>query len=165
MPRYNNREPRAAPTASAYLTGLRMLARRELSVAQVRQRLAGRGYGEDDIAAAIARLTEERALDDTRVAAAIARTETGLKRRGRIRVRRQIEQAGIAPTTAREAVDAVFADLDDEAHIAAALARRLKGDRPIADDREFQRLYRYLVGQGFESGRVLKTLAVRRRAR
>ena len=53
------------------------------------------------------RLREERAIDDTRVAEAIARTATAIKRRGKLRVRREIEQAGIAPTVAREALDAV----------------------------------------------------------
>jgi regulatory protein len=165
MTRPFRRDPKTAPTASAYLAGLRLLARRELSESQVRQRLARRGYPDTDIGTAIARLKEERALDDSRVAGAIARTETGIRRRGRIRVRRQIEQAGIAADTAREAVDHVFADLDDDALLASSLARRLKDDRPIADDREFQRLYRYLVGQGFESHRVLEALSARRRPR
>jgi regulatory protein len=153
------------PTVSAYITGLRMLGRRELSEQQVRQRLARRGYERDEIDAAVERLRQERAIDDTRVAEAMARTETSIKRRGRLRVRRQIERAGISPETARAALDGVFADLDDDALLQAALGRRLRGDRPIADDREFQRLYRYLVTQGFESDRALKALAARRRPR
>jgi regulatory protein len=156
---------KTAPTASAYVAGLRLLGRRELSETQMRQRLARRGYPDADIATAVARLKEEHALDDRRVAGAMARTETAIKRRGRVRVRRQIEQAGIDADTAREAVDSVFADLDDDALLASSLARRLKDDRPIADEREFQRLYRYLVGQGFESHRVLAALAARRRPR
>ena len=47
----------------------------------------------------------------------------------------------------------------------AALAKRLRGRDTVADEREYQRLYRYLVGQGFESDRVLKALTLRRRAR
>ena len=31
------------------------------------------------------------------------------------------------------------------------------------DDRELQRLFRYLVGQGFESDRIMRTLTSRRR--
>ncbi len=99
--------------ASAYLDGLRMLARRELSEAQVRQRLARRGHEPESIDAAVERLKSERAIDDVRVAEAIARTETTVKRRGRLRVRRQIEHAGIAPATARRAVDEIFEDIDD----------------------------------------------------
>jgi regulatory protein len=157
------RSPKPEATAhSTYVAALRLLARRELSEAQIRQRLARKGFPDDEIDAAVERLKGERAIDDARVAAAIARTETGVKRRGQLRVRRQIESAGIAPETARAAVDAVFGEVDADALLLAALGRRLRGDRPIADDREFQRLYRFLVGQGFESDRVLRELRRRR---
>jgi regulatory protein len=138
-----------------------MLARRELSEAQVRQRLARRGHDEDAIDAAVARLIEERAIDDERVAAAIARTETSVRRRGRLRVRRQIEHAGIAAPTARRAVDEVFGDIDNDAYLQASLAKRLRGRETIGDDKAFQRLYRYLVGQGFESDQVVRALKAR----
>ena len=51
-----------------------MLARRELSAAGVRSRLADRGFAAAEIDAAVARLLESRALDDARVARAYART-------------------------------------------------------------------------------------------
>jgi len=140
-----------------------MLARRELSELQVRQRLARNGHDADAIDEAIARLREERAIDDERVAEAIARTETSVRRRGKLRVRMQIERAGIAKATAKRAVDDVFDAIDGAALLEASLAKRLRGRETIADDREFQRLYRYLIGQGFESDRVLKTLNARRR--
>jgi regulatory protein len=149
--------------ALAYTDGLKMLARRELSEQQVRQRLARKGHDRDAIDEAIARLREERAIDDARVAEAIARTETSVRRRGKIRVRMQIERAGIAKTTARQAIDDVFDGIDDAALLEASLRKRLRGRDTIADDREFQRLYRYLVGQGFESDRVLAALNPRRR--
>lgn len=150
---------------SARLAALKLLSRRELSEAQVRQRLARKGHAADEIDLAVEGLKRERAIDDERVAGAIARTETGVKRRGRIRVHQQIARAGIAAATAHRAIDETFADIDDDELLRSALSRRLKGDRPIADDREFQRLYRYLTGQGFSSDRVLKTLTSRRRTR
>ncbi len=160
-PDARSQEPEALFRA-AYVDGLKMLGRRELSEKQIRERLARKGHAEDDIDAAVQRLKAERAIDDTRVAEAIARTETTIKRRGKLRVKRQIEQAGIAPTVAREALDAVFDEVDDDALLQAALGRRLRGERPIEDDREFQRLYRYLATQGFESDRILKALNARR---
>ncbi|HJZ72361.1 MAG TPA: regulatory protein RecX [Vicinamibacterales bacterium] len=148
---------------SAYDDGVKMLARRELSELHVRQRLARKGHGADAIDQAIARLREERAIDDARVAEAIARTETSLRRRGKLRVRMQIERAGISNATAKRAVDEVFDAIDDDALLEASLAKRLRGRDTIADDREFQRLYRYLIGQGFEADRVMKALTARRR--
>ena len=56
----------------AYVDALRMLARRELSEAQVRQRLVRREHGQAAIDEALARLRNERAIDDARVAEAIA---------------------------------------------------------------------------------------------
>ncbi|HVQ14381.1 MAG TPA: RecX family transcriptional regulator [Vicinamibacterales bacterium] len=141
-----------------YLTALKMLGRRELSEAQLRQRLLRRQYDSDAIDAAIARLKSDRSLDDERVAGAIARSETNLKKRGRYRVTRQIEQAGIAPSIVKRIVDETFAAIDGDALLAQALGRRLRGRTRIADDREFQRLYRYLVAQGFEPDRVLALL-------
>ncbi|MND07670.1 hypothetical protein D3C83_298110 [compost metagenome] len=47
--------------------------------------------------------------------------------------------------------------------MAAALDKRLRGRTAIAADREFQRLYRFLLGQGFESDRVLALLRRHRR--
>jgi len=150
---------------SAYLDGLKMLARRELSERQVRQRLARKGYQPEAIDEAIARLLGERALDDARVAEAIARTETTVRRRGRIRVQLQIQKAGIDKSTAKRAIDDVFGSIDDDALIEAALNKRLHGRDAIEDDKEFQRLYRYLAGQGFEADKIVETLTARRRKR
>jgi regulatory protein len=146
----------------AYLDGMKMLARRELSEAQVRERLSRRGHEPDAIDAAIARLRDEHAIDDRRVAEAIARTETSLHRRGKGRIRRQIEQAGIAAATARRASDEAFAGIDEDALIEAVLNRKLRGRDRVADDRELQRLYRYLLGQGFDSDRIARAFARRK---
>jgi regulatory protein len=135
-----------------------MLGRRELSEAQVRQRLTRREHDPDAIDAAVARLLAERAIDDNRVAEAIARTEAGVRRRGKLRVLRKIESAGIATATAKRAVDAIFEDLDPAELLEAALRKRLRGRDHITDKAEFARLYRYLVGQGFEPHLVLARL-------
>jgi len=143
---------------SAYLAALKMLGRRELSERQIRQRLARRGYDDDSIDAAIARLTGDRSLDDERAAKAIARAETSFKKRGKLRVKQRLAAAGIAPAVAQRAIQETFEALDADALIASALHKRLRGRDRIADDREFQRLHRYLIGQGFEPDRVFALL-------
>ncbi len=75
----------------------------------------------------------------------------------------QIERAGISGTTARKAVDDVFGELDADAMLDAALTRRMLGRDRIEDDKEFQRLYRYLLNQGFDGDRVLNALRARRK--
>jgi len=148
---------------NAYLTALRQLARRELSEAQIRQRLSRRGFTPDDIDDTVTRLRQDGSLDDARVAGAIARSQVSLKKRGERRVRREIEAAGIAPALAERAVADVYAEVDADALLAAAIDRRL-GTRRLEDDREMARLYRYLLGQGFDADRAMAALRARRKS-
>ena len=142
----------------AYIAALKMLGGRELSERQVRQRLARRGYDEAAIDAAVARLKSDGSLDDERAARAMAHAETSLRKRGRLRVKRRLESAGIAPDVAQRATQEIFQTVDADTLLEAALQKRLRGRERITGDREFQRLYRYLIGQGFESDRVLALL-------
>jgi len=146
----------------AYLDALRLLARRELSEAQVRQRLTRKGHSADVIDAAIVRLREERALDDSRVADAIARAGISHRRYGKLRIRMEIQRTGISTDIARRAIDAAFDGIDDDDLIEQALRKRLRGRDTIADDREFARLHRYLLRQGFDPDRIVKLLSSRR---
>jgi regulatory protein len=144
-----------------YLAGLKLLARRELSEAQLRARLTRAGHDPSGIDAAIRRLTADGSLNDVRVAEAIARTQVGLKQRGRYRVVQALERAGIAPATAKRAFDQTMEAVDPDGLIDAVLEKRLRG-RPIADQDDARRLYRYLVARGFESERVMSALERRR---
>jgi regulatory protein len=150
-------------TDRAYVTALGLLARRELAEAQLRTRLAKRKFTEDEIDAAMTRLRRERALDDRRTALACARTQVRIKHRGRARVVRHIEALGINRDIAREAVADVFAELDENALLEQALDRRLRHGLSLSDPAVFRRVHRYLLGQGFDPGRVTELL--RRRAK
>jgi SOS response regulatory protein OraA/RecX len=92
----------------------------------------------------------------------MARSEVLIKRHGRLRAQRQLEAAGLSASIARTALDEVFSAIDQNALIGAALGRRLRGARAIEDEAEFRRLYRFLIGQGFDSDLVLRTLKARR---
>ena len=142
----------------AYVAGLTLLARRELAEAQLRERLARRKFEPDDIDSAVTRLRAERAIDDRRTALACARTEIRIKRRGRARVVRQIEALGITRDIAREAVAEAFAEVDETDLLQQALDRRLRHGTDVNDPAVFRRVYRYLLGQGFDAGRVTALL-------
>ena len=152
----------ASDDRAAYVAGLKLLAIRELSERQVRDRLRRRGYDDAAVDAAIVRLKEERALDDVRFAHALARHEISTKRHGRLRAQRQIEAAGIPSSLARQALDEALATVDQDVLIAAALARRLRGGATIEDEAEFRRLYRFLLAQGFDNDLIIRTLRQRR---
>jgi regulatory protein len=147
---------------NAYLTAVRMLARRELSELQIRQRLSRKAFPEDAVGEAISRLKDERVLDDARVAGAIARTETGIRKRGPLRVRQKLAAAGITGAAADAAIEEATSQVDMDALLEAALARRLGAGGTIDDDRTMSRLYRQLTSQGFEQDRVLRLLRSRR---
>jgi SOS response regulatory protein OraA/RecX len=143
----------------AYTTALTLLARRELSTAQLRMRLARRQFGADEIEDALARLASDRALDDRRVALAAARTESTIRRSGRRRVLQRVQQLGINVSLAKAAVDEVFEGIDEEALLDAAIERKLKGAEPRdLDEKAKARIVRSLVGQGFEAGAVYAKL-------
>ncbi len=143
---------------SPYLTALKLLARRELSVEALRTRLRDRGYPDADIAAAIDHLLETGALDDGRVARAYARTAATLKGRGRLRVERELMALGIDRNVAAEALGEVFAELDERSLIAKALQKKLRGRKKITDIAERSRIYQYLLRQGFSPAGVAHAL-------
>ena len=138
---------------SAYTDALRMLARRELSVAEVRARLVDREHPSDEIEAAIKQLLDNGALDDRRVARAYARTAATVKGRGRLRVQQELQAMGIARDVAAEALAETFADTDERALIDKAIQKKLRGSGAGAPRKlslqERARLYQYLMRQGF----------------
>ncbi len=150
---------------SAYLDGLRLLARRELSVKQLRDRLTGREHPAEEIDRAIEHLLETRALDDERVARAYVRTASKVKGRGRLRIMRELSAMGIAKGTASEALAEVFADVDERALIAKALQKKMRGRPRIANVAEHARLYQYLMRQGFTPAGISAALRTLRGSR
>jgi regulatory protein len=143
---------------SAHTEGLKLLARRELSVEGVRARLEDRGYSPEDIAAALARLLESGALDDRRVARAYARTAVTVKGRGRLRINQELLRMGIHKEIAAEALGEVFGELDERTLIDGAIRKKLRGRPAPKDQGEHVRLYQFLMRQGFSPAAVAAAL-------
>jgi regulatory protein len=148
---------------ATYAAGLALLARRELTEFQLKDRLRRRGHTSDDIDAAVTRLLSERALDDERAAGAIARHELVTRGHGRLRASRRLKDAGVASDLAHQILDRVSAEIDPDGLLLAAIEKRLRRGATITDRKAFERLYRHLVGRGFEPDRVLA--ALRRRSK
>jgi SOS response regulatory protein OraA/RecX len=147
-------------SSNAYTTALVLLSRRELSTAQLRQRLTARKtFSPTEIDQAIERLQQNRALDDSRVARACAFTEASAKGRGRLRVLRKVLSLGIDPDVAEAAVNEMFGELDEEDLLRRALQRALRGRAFDNTDRAAaQRLYTRLLRQGFDASAVRAVL-------
>ena len=138
---------------------LRLLASRDISTSQLRERLLRRGLPASEIERAITRLTAAGLLDDARVAVAHARRAVQVKLRGRRRARQELHALGIDPPVANRALAAVFDEVDEGAVLERAVAGRVEG--PIRTRAEFRRLHRALLRQGFPPDEVTAALFAR----
>ncbi len=144
--------------ASAYADALRMLARRELPVEGVRARLLDREHPPEAVETAITQLIETGALNDERFAKAYARTAATVKKRGRLRVLRELTMLGVARETAAQAVGEVFGEMDERTLIARAIQKKLHGRPKPKDAQERLRLYQFLTRQGFTPAAIAAAL-------
>ena len=145
-------------SSNPHAAGLAMLARRELSAAQVAERLRRRGFDAREVEATVARLQGEGAIDDRRTARVHARRLAAAAHRGPFRAEREIAALGIAAPVARDAVAEVYAANGVQSVLERALSRRLPEGAAIESRGHFGKLYRYLLRQGFEPGMVSATL-------
>jgi regulatory protein len=152
------RTPSDTSPSAATTAGLVLLGRRELTASQLRERLLRKGYPDTSVAEAIDRLTARGLIDDTRAAGARARHGVVVHRRGRARVLREVRSLGVTDETARRAVAAAFDEVDEDRMVSEALQRKLRGAAIPKDARERQRLYGWLLRQGFDAHRIQRVL-------
>ena len=160
------RRPPQAPDSpsAAYSRGLALLTARELSEAQVRSRLTDRGYSRAAIDAAVARLIENRSLDDRRAAMAVARAEMRGRGRGPGRVMGRLIAMRIDRNLAKEVLAELFGDTPEDDLLDAALHRKLRGrSERLADPHERRKLIAYLIRQGYSASSAAR--AVRSKAK
>ena len=141
--------------ADCYTAALRILNYRFNSEAELRRKLRAKEYSDLEIADTIARLHEEKWLDDGRFAGEFVRSMQS-KRHGTHRIARELRAAGVGDEVARDAVRAA-ADPDEERARALALARKRL---PSVERRESDplalrnKLTGYLLNQGYDSALV-----------
>ena len=136
-----------------YIAGLRILNYRFNSEAELRAKLDRKEFPRDAIDAAISRLRDERWLDDARFAAAFVRTRLR-KGIGRLRIKRELQAAGVESTTIAQALDLPEHD-DRAAAITAAKKRLVVLRRRDDDDAIRQKLIAYLFRQGYDSSTAI----------
>src|SRR6476660_4292391 len=121
--RRRDREEASLPTVDIRVAALRLLGRRDYTSAELTERLSKRGYDDDAIAGVTSRLRADGTLDDRRVADAHVRSASRIKRRGRLRIERELVARGVSRAVAHEAV-AALAPEDDLAAIRQILSRK-----------------------------------------
>jgi len=129
---------------SAREVALGLLARREHSALELRQKLRQRGYSEDVIAPLLEDLVAQDWLSDLRFAEGFLRSRID-KGHGPLRIRADLAQKGVAPALIDLAMESEAVDWMDVAR--ARIRKRFKAG-PV-DARERARRYRHLYAQGF----------------
>jgi len=122
------------------------VARRDLTVAELRDRLVRKHVSPEAIDDAVAELEETGFLDDARYARQFAEDKRELDRWGSDRIATDLRRRGIAPQLIDAAVSSY--DRDSELRTALLLLRQRYPHAP-RDDRERDRAWQMLVRRGY----------------
>ena len=144
----------AAPTPR--LAALRLLARRDYTAHELRQKLADRGHAPATVDDVLSQLADEGLQSDERVAAAFVRSSVRRRGRGRLRIARELEARGVDRSLVQRLTAEIDAE-DEAAAIAAILARKRWPAAPTLADR--RKMFQHLLRRGFSAeaiGRALR---------
>ena len=140
------------PPLSLKGRALRLLSQREHSRAELERKLARHEQEPGTLANALDELEAKDLISEPRVVASVLHQRA--PRLGALRVRRELQQKGVAP----EAIaDAVAGLQQTEAQRAHALWRR-RFDGLASDPKEYARQSRFLLGRGFAPEVVRRVL-------
>jgi regulatory protein len=145
--------------SDCYAAALRILKYRFNSTAELRRKLRAKQFDKQTIEETLARLRDEKWLDDERFAAAFVRSRVS-KNKGRQRIRRELMGAGVDDDTIDAAVGANV-NAEDERERAVVMARKRL---PIfinryGRDAARNKLTAYLLKQGYEASLVYDVVA------
>ena len=135
--------PPDKPKPSLRVQVLKLLARRELTRAELEARLSGEEVDPDELAAVLDDFSKRGWISETRVVEQV--THHRRSRYGSRRILQELEQKGVSDAAMSEARETLKAgDLD-----AAQAIWRRKFRAPPADANERARQVRFLQGRGF----------------
>jgi regulatory protein len=137
-----------------YASALRALLRRAHSIHEMREYLGRRAGDRDLVSAVVARLREQRYLDDARYALDFARVHAQSRRQGRFRIARELRARGVPAQHVEAALDLVFAETDEAALVRARLQRRLAHTRGPLDRHKLASLHGSLLRAGFSADTI-----------
>ncbi|HUF47154.1 MAG TPA: regulatory protein RecX [Vicinamibacterales bacterium] len=143
------------PSGSPRAAALRLLGRRDYTVAELTTRLEARGYPTTAVAAVVASLVAEGLADDRRTALSHIRVARDVKGRGRVRIARELAARGLDADLVA-AVMADQADDDERTALERLLTRKRLPARLSMIER--RRLFQHLLRRGFPADLIADTL-------
>ncbi|MDT8441405.1 MAG: regulatory protein RecX [Desulfuromonadales bacterium] len=155
----NSRPETAGADADPWPVALRLLTGRDHSVAGLRQKLARRGFVDEQIEPVLARCRELGYLDDLRFARARARS---LLEQGRAigqRLLLELRRQGLDQQVADQALQEVLQEVDEQALLQSLLDRRFpQFCYESAPASERRRVVQYLQRRGFPLDLIMTLL-------
>ena len=146
--------------AALYEYAIGALGRRMRTVAELKRLMRSRveegDPGEAKIDAIIARLKEQRYLNDTNFAADYTRLRQENNRFGRRRVQQDLIQKGVHSNVIARTLNAAYENVNEEELARQHLVRK-RVQKP-ANEKETARVMRLLVRAGFSTGVIFKIL-------
>ena len=136
------------------VTAVRLLARREHSVEELRRKLFARGYSEPSVETVLAKLEAKRLVSDDRFVASFIHHHAQ-RGQGPVRIRAELRQQGIEALAIDVALDA--ADVDWVAQ-ARQVHRRKFGASALRSAPERAKQARFLQYRGFSSDQIRAVL-------
>ena len=160
MPFSGSRQRRKLDDVELYEYAVGALARKMRTVAELKRLLRSRAHpgedGEMAIEVVIAKLKEQKYLNDSRYAAAYSQYRQANEKFGRRRVITDLKVKGVHSEVIEQAVNTAYSDVNEE-KLAAQFLERKRLKKP-KNQRESARIFRMLMRAGFSSGTIFKVL-------
>jgi regulatory protein len=138
----------------AYQSALHFLGARPRSSAEVQRNLQEKEYGEDAIAAAIARLLEQGYLNDEEFARYWLENRSRFRPRSAKAIRYELRQKGVE----RDDIEAALEGMDEDAAAWDAAGSKLDRWRDLPEDEFERKLSGFLARRGFGFDTVRRTV-------
>ena len=152
-------ESRQIETESGlYDAAIKILMRRAHSVAEMKKALARRSKDEKLVRSVMARLKQEKLMDDARYARQFARYRLLSRKHGPFRIARDLRARGVPDRHIDAALQEASGECDPAALIRQRIERKLRQYRGEIDQRKLASLYRSLIAAGFPGDLIRKEL-------
>ena len=147
-------------SAETYELALRILESRARSVAELRKKLLQKGEKPAEIDEVIARLRDQKILDDADFARQFARTKLLSGGASRFRIAQELARKGVARAIADAAIAALEEDegLDLSASVHRVAEKKWRSLAKLDEITRKRRLYAYLARRGFNPDEIREAM-------
>jgi regulatory protein len=160
MPFGNARQKRRLDDVELYDYAVASLGRKMRTVAELKRLLRARAYptadGELAVEAVIAKLKDQKYLNDSRYAAAYSQYRQTNEKFGRRRVITDLKAKGVHGDVIEQAVRAAYDEVNEE-KLARQFLNRKRLKKP-ENQQQSARIFRMLIRAGFSSSSIFKIL-------